>query len=79
MPKKIVEVLSITSASQWWLAGRDGSSDEPLACWAMVLVYDDQYPSLNADKEIVGVTGNELDSVSSIELDSRMYFHDSER
>jgi hypothetical protein len=78
MAKKILEVVNITSAPDWYLTQDEGASYHPVACWALVVLFDDLYPALGAERVVVGVKSGELDSISGIDPDGRTYTHSSE-
>lgn len=78
MTERVVEVISITSASNWWVTNDEVKSFKPLACWALSLKLDDQFPTLSPERVIVGVAADELDFVVGMELKGRIYYHDSE-
>ena len=78
MVERVIEVISVTSAPNWWVSFDDVKGFKPLACWALSLKLDDQYPSLPPEKVVVGVTAEELDFLAGLELKGRAYYHDSE-
>lgn len=77
MAERIVDVLSLTSASGWFLA-REGDVYEPLVSWALVSVFDEDYPTIGATKRIVGIVLSEIADISAVVLEGRHYYHQSE-
>lgn len=62
-PKEvIVEVLSISSASDWFFGyvGDDINEAEPVMCFALIKAFNAKHPSIGASRQIIGLSANDL-------------------
>jgi len=78
MVHKIVDVVGIASATDWWWDS--GGNLRPLACWALVKAVDLTYPSLAPENRIIGLAGDEIGDPSLVSDDAfgRDYVHSTE-
>ena len=77
MGSKVVEAMSVSSAPGWWLSRDACQTFEPVACWILALVLNDEYATLAPDRVIVGLTGDEFDLIAGLELSERSYHHET--
>jgi hypothetical protein len=62
-PKEvIVEVLSLSSANDWFFGdvGDELKDAEPVMCFALITAFNAKYPSLGTSKQLIGLSANDL-------------------